>query len=71
VVAVSVDPRSSTDDLVRCLLPAQAMLPEYAERLRGLGDDEVDALAGSFRLASCVRRTRLCDVIAARMGATA
>ena len=47
--------RSSTDDLVRHLLLAQAMLPEYAERFRGLDDDELDALADSFRLASASR----------------
>jgi hypothetical protein len=45
------------------------MLPEYAERFRGLSDAELDALADSFSLARCVRRTRLCDVLAARMGA--
>ena len=65
------NPRSSTDDMVRHLLFAQAMLPEYAERFRGLSDDELDALAGSFRLAACVRRTRLCDLLASRMGAVA
>ncbi len=48
--------RSTTDDMVRHLLLAQAMLPEYAERFRGLDDDELDALADSFRLASCVPR---------------
>ena len=47
------------------------MLPEYAERFRGLDDDELDALADSFSLASCVRRTRLCDMLASSMGAAA
>ena len=64
-------PREATDLLVRWLLFAQAMLPEYAERFRGLGDDELDALADSFSLASCVRRTRLCDMLASSMGAAA
>ena len=41
---------------MRHVLLAQAMLPEYAERFRGLDDDELDALADSFRLASCVPR---------------
>ena len=57
--------RSSTDDLLRHILFAQAMLPSYAERFRGLGDEELDALADSFSLASCVRRERLCDLVAA------
>jgi endoglucanase len=48
---------------VRWILLAQAMLPEYAERFRGLSDDELDALADSFSLARCVRRDRLCELI--------
>ena len=40
------------------------MLPEYAERFRGLDDDELDALADSFALANCVRRERLCELLA-------
>ena len=39
------------------------MLPEYAERFRDLGDDELDALADSFSLAGCVRRDRLCELL--------
>jgi aryl-phospho-beta-D-glucosidase BglC (GH1 family) len=58
--------RGTTDDLVRHVLLAQAMLGEYAERFRGLGDDELDALADSFGLARCVRRARLCELIASR-----
>jgi endoglucanase len=63
--------RETTDLLVRWLLFAQAMLPEYAERFRGLSDAELDALAESFSLANCVRRGRLCDILASSMGAAA
>ncbi len=42
--------RKSTDGLVRHVLFAQAMVPEYAELFRGLGDDELDGLASSFAL---------------------
>jgi endoglucanase len=59
-------PRASADDLVRHILLAQAMVPEYAERFR---DADLDALADSFSLARCVRRARLCDLLASRMGA--
>jgi endoglucanase len=59
--------RETTELHVRWLLFAQAMLPEYAERFHGLDDDELDALADSFSLAQCVRRTRLCDVLASSM----
>ena len=55
--------RSTTDDLVRHILFAQAMLPEYASVFRGLGDEELDALADSFTLAACVRRERLCEIV--------
>ncbi len=58
--------REATDLLVRHTLLAQAMLPEYAERFRGLDDDELDALADSFALERCRRRTRLCEMVAAR-----
>jgi hypothetical protein len=63
--------RETTDLFVRWLLFAQAMLPEYAERFRGLSDDELDALADSFGLASCVRRARLCEILASSLGAAA
>jgi endoglucanase len=63
--------REATDLLVRHILFAQAMLPEYAERFRGLGDDELDALADSFALEHCRRRERLCEMVASRMGAVA
>ena len=52
---------------MRHVLFAQAMLPEYAERFRGLDDGELDALADSFRLASCVARARLSAVLRTRL----
>ena len=62
--------RETTDLLVRWLLLAQAMLPEYAELFRGLDDSELDALAESFGLAQCIRRTRLIEILSERIGAT-
>ena len=59
--------RYTTDDLVRHILFAQALLGEYAERFRGLRDDEVVELADSFALRSCVRRQRLCELVAERL----
>jgi endoglucanase len=61
--------RGATDDQVRHILLAQALVPEYAERFRGLGDDELDELADSFSLARCTRRERLCELLASRLGA--
>jgi hypothetical protein len=51
---------------VRHILFAQAMLPEYAGLFRGRSDEDLSELAGSFSLASCVRRERLCELVAAQ-----
>ena len=56
---------------MRHVLFAQAMLTEYAERFRDLGDDDLDELADSFALARCVMRTRLCELLASRTGTAA
>ncbi|WP_214410703.1 glycoside hydrolase family 5 protein [Sphaerisporangium fuscum] len=55
--------RYQTDDLVRHILIAQALLPEYAELFRGLDDERLTALADSFALANCVRRAPLIDLL--------
>ncbi|MEU5860898.1 MULTISPECIES: glycoside hydrolase family 5 protein [unclassified Nonomuraea] len=59
--------RYQTDDLIRHILFAQALLPEYAELFRGLGDDELLALADSFALERCVRREPLLDLLAGNL----
>ncbi|MGP3954420.1 glycoside hydrolase family 5 protein [Nonomuraea sp. 3N208] len=56
--------RYQSDDLIRHILIAQALLPEYAELFRGLGDDEVIALADSFLLEQCERRGPLLELLA-------
>ncbi|MEU7743314.1 cellulase family glycosylhydrolase [Nonomuraea sp. NPDC049158] len=60
--------RYQADDLIRHILIAQAMLPEYAELFRGLSDDDVVELADSFALERCVRRQPLLDLLAANLG---
>jgi hypothetical protein len=57
--------RRSTNDIVRHILFAQALLDEYAQRFRGLTDDELVALADSFAFVRCVKRTRLCGLLRA------
>jgi hypothetical protein len=59
--------RATTDDIVRHILFAQALLPEYAALFRGLSDDDLEALADSFSLANCVRRERLCEIVRAQL----
>ncbi|WP_433438508.1 glycoside hydrolase family 5 protein [Nonomuraea sp. CA-141351] len=61
--------RYQTDDLIRHILIAQALLPEYAELFRGLDDDELTALADSFLLEQCVRRRPLLDLLAGNLHA--
>lgn len=55
--------RYQADDLIRHILLAQALLPEYAELFRGLGDDDLVELADSFLLERCVRRRPLLDLL--------
>ncbi|WP_217652599.1 glycoside hydrolase family 5 protein [Streptomyces aidingensis] len=63
--------RYQTDDLIRHILIAQALLPEYAELFRGLDEPELLALADSFALDNCVRRQPLLDLLAENLGGTA
>ncbi|NUR88951.1 MAG: cellulase family glycosylhydrolase [Nonomuraea sp.] len=51
--------RYQTDDLVRHVLMAQALLPEYAALFAGLDDAALLALADSFALAECTPRDPL------------
>lgn len=55
--------RYQTDDLIRHILIAQALLPEYAALFAGLDDGELTALADSFTLEGCVRRERLIELL--------
>ncbi|MBO3748027.1 cellulase family glycosylhydrolase [Streptosporangiaceae bacterium NEAU-GS5] len=55
--------RYQIDDLVRHILIAQALVPEYAELFRGLGDGDLIALADSFALSGCVRREPLLQLL--------
>ncbi|MFI7616699.1 glycoside hydrolase family 5 protein [Nonomuraea terrae] len=56
--------RYQTDDLIRHILIAQALLPEYAALFRGLSDHQLIALADSFLLDRCVRREPLLGLLA-------
>ncbi|GIH76538.1 glycoside hydrolase family 5 protein [Planobispora longispora] len=62
--------RYQTDDLIRHILIAQALLPEYAALFKGLSDEELLALADSFALSSCVRRGPLIELLAGNLGAS-
>ncbi|GIH90632.1 glycoside hydrolase family 5 protein [Planobispora siamensis] len=62
--------RYQTDDLIRHILIAQALLPEYAALLKGLTDEELLALADSFALSACARREPLIELLAGNLGAS-
>ncbi len=49
--------------LVRHILLAEAMVPEFARRFEGVTPGEIDELMDSFRLDHCVHRTRLEDLL--------
>ncbi|MEU6413045.1 cellulase family glycosylhydrolase [Microbispora sp. NPDC046933] len=61
--------RYQTDDLIRHILIAQALLPEYAELFRGLDDDELIELADSFALSRCTRREPLIRLLTDNLAA--
>jgi endoglucanase len=63
--------RYQADDLIRHILIAQALVPEYAALFRGLTDDELLALADSFALTNCTRRAPLIDLLSAGLRGTA
>jgi aryl-phospho-beta-D-glucosidase BglC (GH1 family) len=52
--------------LVRNILIAEALLPEYCNLFKDLTDDQIIALAQSFRFENYVKRTRLEDILAGR-----
>jgi hypothetical protein len=57
--------------LVRHILISEALLPEYCNLFKGLTDEQVIALAQSFRYENYVKRTRLEDILTGREKATA
>ncbi len=54
------------DLLVRYILIAQALVPEYCDLFKGLSDKELVALAESFRFENYVKRTRLEEILTGR-----
>jgi endoglucanase len=52
--------------LVRHLLISEALLPEYCNLFKDLSDEQLVALAQSFRFENYVKRTRLEDILTGR-----
>lgn len=58
--------KGQIDLLVRHILIADALVPEYCNLFKGLSDEQLTALAQSFRYEHCVKRTRLEDILTGR-----
>ncbi|MEU5030622.1 glycoside hydrolase family 5 protein [Streptomyces milbemycinicus] len=56
--------RQWLDVLIRHIMLGQPLVQEYAELFRGLGNDDVLALADSFALDQCVQRDRHLNMLA-------
>ncbi len=52
--------------LVRHILIAEALVPEYCNLFKGLSDEELTALAQSFRFENYVKRKRLEEILTGR-----
>jgi endoglucanase len=52
--------------MVRHILISQALVPEYCNLFKGLSDEQLTALAESFRYENYVKRTRLEDILTGR-----
>lgn len=52
--------------LVRNILIAEALVPEYCALFKGLSDEQLTALAQSFRYENYVKRTRLEEILTGR-----
>lgn len=50
--------------MVRHILISEALLPEFAERFRGLDEEQIDLLMQSFKFENCTIRTELANLLA-------
>lgn len=59
-------PKAQISLMVRNILIAEALVPEYCNLFKGKSDEELKALAQSFRYENYVKRTRLEDILTGR-----
>jgi len=52
--------------MVRHILIAEALVPEYCNLFKGLSDEQLKALAESFRFENCAKRERLENILTGR-----
>jgi len=58
--------KSQISLMVRHILIAEALVPEYCNLFKGLSDEQLTALAQSFRYENCVKRARLEEILTGR-----
>jgi hypothetical protein len=51
--------------VIRHILLSEPLLAEFAERLKGLSEQDIDALLQSFQFKHCVQRVKLADILSA------
>jgi hypothetical protein len=51
--------------LVRHILLAEPLLPEFAALFKGMNEQDIDTLMQSFQFKNCVQRTELAKILSA------
>lgn len=51
--------------VIRHILLSEPLLAEFAERFKGLSEQDIDALLQSFQFKHCVQRVKLADILSA------
>lgn len=51
--------------VIRHILLSEPLLAEFAERFKGLSEQDIDALLRSFQFKHCVQRVKLADILSA------
>jgi endoglucanase len=59
-------PQTQINLFLRHILIAEALVPEYCQLFKNLSDEELVALARSFRFENCVKRERLENILTGR-----
>ena len=59
-------PQGEINLLIRHILIAEALVPEYCNLFKGLSDEDLTAMARSFRFENYVKRERLEEILTGR-----
>ncbi len=59
-------PQSQINLLIRHILIAEALLPEYCNLFKNVSEEQLIAIAQSFRFENCIKRERLESILTGR-----